>query len=137
MPSIIIPSDRTTKQPVRCYCLNPDCRESSDKPRFEFTTEKTPVVCPKCGADQPQLVGVLALIHFLYPDKAGPIIGYGGIKYALACAPKRAYLATPTNNEAATGDIAFVNCPGCLREAIEKQLAPLHGYSLAAEQPKA
>jgi ribosomal protein S27E len=131
--ALIIPNDRTQKQPVACICRNPECLESSDKPHFEFTTDKTPITCPKCGANQSPMVGLLALVHFLVRDKKGPIVGMGGLRFALACSATRAHLATNTNQEAATGDFASVNCPGCLTAAVEKKLVPLNGWAL--EQP--
>ena len=128
--SIIVPNDRTCKQPARGYCLNPDCRGTT--PRFEFESEHSPVVCPKCGSDQGPTVGLLVLIHFLYPNKQGEIIGEGGMHYSLACDSARAILATVTNQEAATGEISAVNCPGCLKNAVEKKLAKVSGWALAA-----
>ena len=120
MSKIIIPGDRTTKQPARGYCLNPECRETSDASRFEFEVTNGEVVCPKCGANEAPTVGLLVLIHLLVPDKNGPIKGMNG-RYRLACDSKRAYLATGTNQEAATGDVRHANCPGCL-EAVAGQV---------------
>jgi len=130
---LIIPSDRTNKQPVACICRNPECLENSNDPHFAFVTDKTPIECPKCGANQSPMVGLLSLVHFLYREKKGPIVGYGGLRYALACSSTRAYLATNSNQEAATGDFASVNCPGCLKNAIDKKLVPITGWAL--QQP--
>ncbi len=131
MSKVFIPEDRTQKQPVTCICRNPECLESSEDEHFKFTTEHSQIACPKCGADRAPMVAVLALVHFLTRDPKGPIVGYGGLKYAFACAEKRAYLATMTNQEAATGDIRSVNCPGCLKAAADRKLAPLAGFSMA------
>lgn len=134
MSKLIIPSDRTNKQPVTCICRNPECLESSDKPHFEFQAEHENIVCPKCGADRSPMVAMLALVHFLHREKNGPIVGMGGLRYRLACEEKRAYLATVTNQEAATGEFAHVNCPGCTKAAIEKKLVPLTGFAMNAGQ---
>jgi hypothetical protein len=118
MAGIIIPGDRTSKQPARGYCTNPECRESNLDSRFEFDLPHDRLACPKCGADRQPLVGLLALVHLLVRDKAGPVRGVGGLRYKLACDEKRAYLATVSNQEAATGDVRAANCPGCLRAVV-------------------
>ncbi len=134
MPNIV-PQDRTCKQPARGYCMNPLCMEKRGE-RFEFDTEHSPVVCPKCKADKSPLVGVLVLIHFLYHDPAGgPITGSDGMDYRVACDTERAYLATVTNQEAASGDISVVNCAGCLKAAKDKKLAKVQGWALFADKP--
>jgi hypothetical protein len=114
---VIVANDRSLKQPVRAFCTNPECLESSDQEHFEFTVEHSPVECPKCGANQPPMIGVLSLVHFLIRDKKGPIIGHGGLRYLIACEEKRAYLATITNEEAVTGVFESANCPGCIAKA--------------------
>ena len=134
MSVLIIPNDRSTKQRVRCICRNPECLESSDKPHFEFTSEHAHITCPKCGANRSPMVAMLALVHFLHRERSGPIVGVGGLRYRLACEEKRAYLATTTNQEAATGDFAHVNCPGCLKAAIDKKLVPLAGFAMNVGQ---
>lgn len=126
---ILIPGDRTQKQPVRAFCGNPECREQSDQ-RFEFDAQHEAIECPKCGANQSPMVGLVALIHFLHRQKGGPIVGSGGLRYALACDSNRAYLATATNQEAASGDLSVANCPGCLQAAVEKQLIPIQGAAV-------
>jgi hypothetical protein len=113
MSGIAIPSDRTTKQPVRAYCYNPECKPV-DGDRFEFGVSNDRFACPKCGAFLPPMVGVLSLVHLLVRDPKGPIIGEGGLRWRLACEERRAYLATVTNNEAATVVREVANCPGCL-----------------------
>lgn len=115
--------------------MNPACREQSDHERFLFLAENDHFCCPKCGADQSPMVGVLALIHFLIPDRKGPIVGMGGLRYRLGCDSVRAYLATTSNQEAATGEIAAANCPGCLEEA-KKLGIKLAGHALLM-QPSA
>lgn len=125
--SIEVPHDRTSKQPITGYCLNLECME--DGKRFEFPCNHADVACPKCGAQDAPMIGVLALTHFMVLDnKVGLIRGSHG-RYRLACDPKRAYLATPTNNEAATDQLPFVNCPGCLTVAKEQNLKPIQGMA--------
>ncbi|MEX2176193.1 MAG: hypothetical protein WD872_17660 [Pirellulaceae bacterium] len=132
MPKIIIPNDRTQKQPVRCYCRNPECLESSDKKRFEFDAEHADIACPKCGATEAPYVGVLSLVHFLHRNPRGLIVGMGGLRYQLACEEQRPYLATLTNDEAATDQLIAVNCPGCLQSAADKKLKDKQGVSILA-----
>jgi len=48
-------------------------------------------------------------------DEHGPIVGDFGLRFKLACEGKRDYLATETNEEAATGDYRAVNCESCLK----------------------
>lgn len=122
MAGIAIPEDRTTSQPVRGYCLNVKCR--GDEGRFEFVTEHDRFACPKCGGNTSPQVGLLVLIHFLVPNQQGKIVGSDG-RYSVACDADRAYLATETNLEAATGQLSCVNCPGCLT-AVQDALASAH-----------
>lgn len=135
MSRVNIPHDRTQKQPVTGYCRNPECWRDSEAPqngRFEFTVEHAPVVCPKCGADRSPLVGILALTHALIRDKDGKIRGKGGLRYRLACEATRTVLATPTNNEAATDNPEFVNCPGCLAELQKYGIVQPTGLNFTA-----
>jgi len=73
--------------------------------------------CPKCTAVGPPYVVVLVLIHILIPDPNGKLVGQSQTRYRVACDPNRDYSATFTNKEAATGDPASSNCPGCVAEA--------------------
>lgn len=130
---IIIPGDRTEKQPVRAFCRNVECLESSDQKRFEFDVEHEHVACPKCGATEAPMIGVLALTHFLHRNPQGKIVGMGGLRYQIACDANRAYLATMTNQEAATDQLPVVNCPGCLKAAAEKKLKDKQGVSITAD----
>ena len=130
MSKIIIPNDRTDKQPVRAFCRNPECLESSDKRWFEFSPEHAHVACPKCGATEAPMIGMLSLVHFLHRNPEGKIVGVGGLRYQLACDEKRAHLATRTNDEAATDQLQAVNCPGCLKAAAEKKLKDKQGMSI-------
>lgn len=114
--AIVMPNDRSTKQPARGFCRNPKCREQNGED-FTFPIEHAHVSCPKCGANSSPIVGVFVLTHLLIPVENGPLGGVGGIRYALACDAKRAYLATTTNLEAASGDIEAVNCPQCIANA--------------------
>ena len=127
-----VASDRTTKQMARGFCRNPECQ---DKPgeQFEFDVEHDHFACPKCGADRPPMIGLLTLTHLLLRNEQGPILGTGGLRYALGCDSKRAYLATHSNNEAATGDIEVANCPGCLARAESLGLKKNQGWALSLE----
>jgi hypothetical protein len=113
MSGIVIPRDRTDKQPPTGYCLNPECQV--DNQRYEFEVKHDRFACPKCGASKPPIVGLLVLTHWFVPAKNGPIEDGGGLRFKLACDDKRAYLATFTNLEAATKVLDLVNCPGCLK----------------------
>jgi hypothetical protein len=113
---VVIPEDRSLKQPSMGFCRNPACRDRSDQ-EFTFVIEHDPVVCPKCGADQEPMIGMLVMTHLLIPDPAGPISGSGGLRYHIACDVRRAYLATATNLEAVTDNVKVANCPGCLAVA--------------------
>lgn len=124
------PADRTCKQPVRAYCANPQCWEMAERGRFEFEVEHGEVTCPKCGANEPPMIGLLVLVHLLLPDPRGPINGAGGIRYRIACDEHRAYLATTTNKEAATGAVEAANCGQCLKVASKLGVA-VSGRQLA------
>lgn len=134
MAGIIIPGDRSVKQQSFGVCMNPACREVSTDERFTFPVEHDHFACPKCGANKSPTVNLLALIHFLIPDRQGPIEGMGGLRYRLGCDEKRAYLATTTNQEAATGELAAANCVGCLAEAKKLNITQ-SGHALFAKPP--
>lgn len=134
MPGIAIPRDRTTKQKPRGFCYNPACLETSDQQRFEFDIEHDHMACPKCGACDPPMVGLLGLTHFLVRNSKGLLRGYGGLRYNVACDPKRAYLATMTNEEHMTGDSGFVNCLGCVAEIEKQKMAPQQGSPLVLKK---
>jgi hypothetical protein len=118
---IVIPNDRTCRQPVTAYCTYKKCLVNGK--RFEFPTEGN-VHCPKCGATEAPTIGLLALVHLMVEDPAGPIPGEGGLRWRLACDPTREHLATVTNMEAASDQIVAVNCPGCLKVAEQQKLGP-------------
>lgn len=132
---VIIPADRTDKQPAKAFCRNPECiadaisREEAEigAKRFEFAVEHERVSCPKCGATEAPMIGMLSLVHFLHRNPKGLIAGMGGLRYQLACDEKRFTLATLTNDEAATDQLIAVNCPGCLKAAAEKKLKDKQG----------
>lgn len=113
MAGVKVPNDRTTKQPVKAFCRNPACREKSGE-LFTFYVRNDRFCCPKCKADRSPIVGLWSLTHLLLPHPLGPIRGNGGKRFVIACDNKRAYLATATNQESATGDPEVANCPGCL-----------------------
>lgn len=122
-----VPDDRTTKQKLRGYCYNPECRDKGD--RFEFEVDHDGFACPKCGADETPMVGLLVLTHLLLPDPKGKIVGAQGIRYRQACDGERTRIATTTNMEAGSGEISVVNCQGCLAspEAKAKQKPRIFG----------
>ncbi len=51
----------------------------------------------------------------------------GGLRYQLACCESRPYLATLTNEEAATDQLIATNCPGCLKAVAEKKIKDKQG----------
>jgi hypothetical protein len=113
-----MPNDRSTKHPAKGFCRNPACQEKGQREElFTFPIEHADVECPKCGATMSPIVGVYVLSHLLLPIKGGPLRGAGGLSYALACDSQRAYLATVSNLEAASGDVNVINCPLCLENA--------------------
>lgn len=130
MPGIAIPSDRTTKQQARGYCLNPACRERSEDDRFEFPVDHDHYACPKCGCDQPPTVGLLVLTHLLVADPRGRVRGDNGMRFRLACDAGRAHLATLTNLEAVTGDPKYATCLGCLAEAERRKVITPQGTAV-------
>ena len=117
--------DRTKHQPITWRCFNPECAAVGQR-CYDFTADSPQ--CPKCGANPP-FVAARALIHMLVKDKSGPIPGDFGVRYKLACEGKRDYLATMTNEEAASGDSRVVNCPGCL--SVLGNVAVVNGQSLS------
>lgn len=115
---LVIHPDQSTKQPVTWCCLNPACQEKGK--RYDF--ERDQPLCPKCGADGYPIVQKRILIHFIVADPKGPIEGQFG-RFRMACDPPRELLGTHTNGEAASGEIAACNCPGCLKVIGEAMLA--------------
>lgn len=128
-----VPYDRTIKQPVRCFCLNPECIDAGND-RYEFTIQHADVVCPKCGANQVPVVGVLAIVHFIMRDRHGALMGHGGLRYRLACEPRRTFIATHTNLEAGSGELSAVSCVRCLAIAKEQNAAASQGTVIQAGQ---
>lgn len=115
-----MPNDRSTKHPAKGFCRNEKCQEQGQREElFTFPIEHAHVECPKCGATMSPVVGIYVLTHLLLQIKGGPIRGAGGISYALACDSQRAYLATVSNLEGASGDINVINCPICLDNAAK------------------
>lgn len=120
--SIVVPDDRTMNQPVTGFCRNPGCRDPHPRipgatVEHRFTVEHDHFSCDKCGANRSPMIGTLTLTHLLVPDITGPVKGTGGRCFKIACDSKRAYLATVTNDEAATDNIEIANCPGCIAAA--------------------
>lgn len=116
---VVIPTERSHKQRNYAFCANPACAETNDagqKVEFRFEIEDTLCPCPKCGANEAPIVGILAKTHLLLQDKAGHIRGAGGIRYRIACDRKneRHYISTASNHELATGERSVANCLDCL-----------------------
>jgi hypothetical protein len=130
--SVIVPQDRSLKQPAVGFCRNPKCRDRSDQ-EFTFTIKHDQPACPKCGANREPMIGMLVLTHLLIPTAAGPVLGVGGLRYAIACEAKRAYLATATNLEAVTDNPAIANCPGCIERAAKLKIKTPTGTQLEQE----
>lgn len=128
MSGIVVPEDRVVNQPATGFCRNPKCREKSTE-EFTFQVEHDRFACPKCGADSAPMVGLLVLTHLLVPEKGGPIKGKGGLTYRIGCDQKRAYLATVTNQEAATDNPKIANCPGCLAAAEKLGIKTATGWA--------
>jgi len=128
-----VPQDRTVKQPAAGFCRNPECREVSNE-EFHFVVEHDHFACPKCGANKSPMVGTLVLTHLLIRNEAGPIIGHGGLRWALGCDAVRAYLATTTNQEAATDNPQLANCPGCLARAKSLGIKTNMGWALELQK---
>jgi len=113
---IVIPDERTTRQRNFAFCSNPECSEHGMEFRFEIQNDLVP--CPKCGACQAPMVGILAKTHLLVRDPMGHIVGQGGLRYRIGCdvENKRHVISTIYNHELATSDRATANCLDCLVE---------------------
>ena len=133
MTGIVMPQDRVVKQPAEGFCRNPECRERSDQ-EYRFRVEHDRFSCPKCGANSPPMVGVMVLTHLLVRHSEGHVLGSGGLRYRIACDSRRAYLATVTNQEAATDDPGVVNCPGCLAAAESLGVKASQGWAFLPEK---
>lgn len=132
---------QTVKQPVVWRCPNRECVEPAtlfdptdlaalNRPGvryFEFAADYPE--CPKCGSGPPA-VTKRALIHLLVRDKKGPILGDMGLRWSMACDPKRTHLATEDNGEAATGNSLAINCPGCIAALAKSGRVYLQGVAL-------
>lgn len=119
---IVLPDERSHKQRHFAFCANPACRVNGQEFRFEI--EHSLVPCPKCGANKPPYVGMLAKIHLSIPDPNGRFEGVGGLKYRIACDTKnsREVISTLTNHELATGDRSVCNCEDCLKVVFKKNI---------------
>lgn len=127
---IVLPEERSTKQRHYAFCANPACRENGQEFRFEI--DQTLVPCPKCGATQAPMVGMLCKTHLLIRDKSGPFAGSSGLRYRMACDPqrKRHHLSTITNHEAFTDDRSICNCEDCLIEANKVNADAIGGIAI-------
>jgi hypothetical protein len=126
-----IPAERSIKQRQFAYCTNPECRENGAEYHWEIKHDWT--CCPKCGANQAPMVGILAKIHLMVRDKTGPLQGNGGLRYRLACDTKknREGISTLTNYEVATDQKEVCNCQDCLIEAMKLNVGPRSGIAIA------
>lgn len=127
---IVLPDERSCKQKHYAFCANPDCRENGQE--FRFQIEQTLVPCPKCGATDPPMVGMLCKTHLLIRDKSGPFAGASGLRYRMGCDPqrKRHHLSTITNHEAFTDDRTICNCEECLIEADRVNAEAISGTAI-------
>jgi len=82
------------------------------------------------------MIGTLTLTHLLVHDEHGPVRGKGGVPYKIACDSKRAYLATVTNDEAATDNVEVANCPGCIAAAEALKLPGVENNLLSGARPQ-
>ena len=132
MSEIVLHPDQTTKQPVYWACLNPQC-----KPPLEsyFSFESDYPICPKCKSEGAPTVQKRVLIHFLVPDPMGNVKGQFG-RFRMGCDKGRYELATTTNGEAATADVACVNCPGCLAEIGRLAISGMLGDQINTDKLK-
>lgn len=98
----------------RCYlCNNPK--------GLEF--ESSEPICPSCKASAPAVVQLTA-VHFLFPEKDGPIVGLHGLKFRVACKPEtKALRGVP-----ATGESGPVTCPRCKATAQYQERAKVDDY---------
>ncbi len=67
-----VPRDRTNKQPANGFCRNPECQEDGQD-EYRFEVHHARVECPKCGANQAPMIGLLVLTHLMIRDGNGPI----------------------------------------------------------------
>lgn len=96
----------------RCY--NPACTED-DMPGCAFEADVP--VCPKCKldgrtADGKEAIIPILVIHLIVADKAGPIRGAYGQRFAAVC--NRALKLDRAGKFRATADPAAVTCKACL-----------------------
>lgn len=77
---------------------------------YEFTAEVC--VCPRCGSGHP-VVLELTPVHFIYPDRQGPMLGHAGRRWRMACEPQRKFLGDGYTAIPATDNPRVVTCPLC------------------------
>jgi hypothetical protein len=127
---IVIPEERSHKQRNYAFCANPACAENGQEFRFEIEHTLSP--CPKCGANKPPLIGMVAKVHLMISDRMGPFEGIGGLRYRIACDTKgtREGVSTVTNHELGTDDRSVCNCIDCLKQADRLNVPAKSGISL-------
>lgn len=104
-----------TKAPTKEYlfqCMNPECFENNN---VGYVFSSILPICPKCNA-RPPYVGTAVILHFLYKDNKGSMLGYMGHKYTIACGKK--FTCTPY--EGMTNSLEAANCPSCKNSEIYK-----------------
>lgn len=126
-PAQVSHHDRTQKIPMVWVCRQRSCAEGGLN-EFQFISDEP--VCPKCGAGEKEGVFLRTLIHLLIPDAKGRVVSMTG-RYRLGCDSTRDYLATPSNREAASGDVGAVNCPECLKEAFRLKVRSPFGERIS------
>jgi hypothetical protein len=95
---------------MRFRCYNCKARKPGVYREFEGDRAK----CPHCGAGEPAVLE-LTPVHFLAGDPKGQIEGKNGLRYRVACDPRRDVLAVASSDTyAASGDPRAVTCPSCL-----------------------
>lgn len=120
----------------RCYNC-PDRRPHRYGKYREFEADDPAPACPACGAMEPA-VQILTDIHLLIVDPQGPIYGQSGLRYRIACEPRRDILAVPLGEHyAATPEIRAVTCPSCLGTPDAQAMRKAFPHLLMEEALKA
>ena len=114
------------------------CNVCSNPPKMHEFEANEPE-CKACGAFGPPYVGVLADVHFLAYDPAGPLQGSDGRHLRVACQPKRDYLSGGRDDYFhATEQPANVTCPSCKSTSVYEGIArAMQAFSRAPTRPPA
>ncbi len=106
------PATPSNNQTFLFQCMNPDCNENGG---IGYNFEGKFPICPKCNS-RPPFVGTAVIMHFLYGDKTGNVVGYMNKKFRVACGASH----TPTPYNATTTCMDVVNCPRCRQSEVFK-----------------